>query len=296
MSAVMRIACEGLTCHEQGVLSQQLRMLSGRTEQSWIQVADSEDADLLIVRGATEREGQAFVQRRVGMRFEPVGRVGWPIRLFVLLDMLVACEKRPRPNEIGGAEHCEHLAGLSPLNFYRVGEDVIIFPGKDLVFARTADFDTVLQLLDETRQVPTAEKLVPLDELSLFAHCFSFKRLLWSLSLRHGEQVGRQWQAESTTFRLGAWPLLGEWQSEPPMLRLAALYTRRFASLERGVTFSGASREQVQAFLFACKCCGLGVETLIEQPAATLRPSSERSLLQRLRQRLGLGYGKEKQK
>lgn len=290
----MRIACEGLSCHEQGLLTQQLRMLSGRTEQSWIQAADSDDADLLIVRGATEREGQAFVQRRVGVRFEPVGRVGWPIRLFVLLELLVAYEKMPRPNEIDGVERCEHLAGLSPLNFYRVGEDVIIFPGKDLVFARTADFDTVLQLLGERRQVPIPEKLVPLDELSLFANCFSFKRLLWSLALRHGEQVGRQWHAASTTFRLGAWPLLSEWQSAPPLLRLAALYTRRFASLERGMTFSGASREQVQAFLFACKCCGLGVEILIEQPVATVEPSPERSLLQRLRQRLGLSYGKSK--
>lgn len=295
MSAVLRIACKGLTSHEQGLLTQQLKMLKGRTAQSWVYVGESDHAELLILRGRDEHDERAQVQLRIGAQLQPAHAIEWPLRLFGLLELLVDYEKQPQPGEVAVAELCERLAALSAERLYRVGDDLIIVPRDDLVLTRQPDFASALQCLAAVGGDPEPLALVPLGELSQFPQRFSFKSLLWSLALVRGEQVGGDFRAHDATFRLGAWPLLSEWQSSPPLLRLAALYTRQFASIERGVAFSGASREQVQAFLFACKCCGMGLDARVERQDVAVAAPAEKTLLQRLRMRLGLGYGKSKQ-
>lgn len=294
MDRVLRIACKGLTSHEQGLLSQQLKMLKGRTAYTWDCVGKSEHAELIILRRLNELGGRAQVQHRVDGQLQSARAIEWPLRLFGLLELLVEYEKRPLPEESPAAELCEQLAGLSAGSLYRSGDDLIIAPGGDLVLTRHDDFVATLQRLSALAAVPAPEGLVPLGGLSEFPLRHSFKKLLWSLALACGAHVGGELRAANTTFRLNAWPLLGEWQSSPSLLRLAALYTRSFASVESGVAFSGANREQVQGFLFACKCCGIGLEAR-EELQATVAAPSEITLLQRLRMRLGLGYGKSKQ-
>lgn len=294
MPAALRIACKGLTSHEQGLLTQQLKMLKGRTAQPWVYVGESDHAELLIVRSRDEHHERAQVQQRAGARLEAPRPIEWPLRLFGLLELLVEYEKQPQPGA-AVTDLCEQLAGLSAESLYRVGDELIIVPADDLVLTRHADFDSALQCLAAAGADLEPEARVPLGEFSRFPHRFSFKSLLWSLALVRGERVGGDLRATDATFRLAAWPLLSEWQSSPPLLRLAALYTRQFASIERGVAFSGASREQVQAFLFACKCCGIGLEARVERQDVPLAAPAEKTLLQRLRMRLGLGYGKSKQ-
>lgn len=294
MNLVLRIACKGLTSHEQGLLSQQLKMLKGRTAYTWAYVGQREQAELMILRNPDEFGGRAQVYHLVDDRLNPTRTIEWPLRLFGLLELLVEFEKRPQAEERPAVELCEQLAGLSAGSLYRVGDDLIIAPGADLVLSRHDDFETALQRFSGMVMAPAPETLVPVSELSQFPIRHSFKKLLWSLAMRDGPRVDSEFRAPNTTFRLKAWPLLGEWQSSPPLLRLAALYTRKFASIERGMAFSGASCEQVQSFLFACKCCGIGLEARVEQQATVAAPS-ELTLLQRLRMRLGLGYGKSRQ-
>ncbi|UCJ17099.1 hypothetical protein K5Q02_01465 [Pseudomonas sp. MM211] len=277
------------------MLTQQLKMLKGRTAQPWVYVGESDQAELLIVRSRDEHDERAQVHQRVGAQLEPARSIEWPLRLFGLLELLVEYEKQPQLGEAAVVELCEQLAGLSAESLYRISDTLIIVPRDDLVLTRHADFDAALQCLAAAGADLKPEVLVPLGELSQFPQRFSFKSLLWSLALVRGERVGGDLRATDATFRLGAWPLLSEWQSSPPLLRLAALYTRQFASIERGVAFSGASREQVQAFLFACKCCGIGLEAQVERQAVPVAAPAEKTLLQRLRLRLGLGYGKSRQ-
>lgn len=295
MDFALRIACKGLTSHEQGLLSQQLKMLKGRTAHTWIYVGESDHAELRILRRQGDHEERAYVQQRIGAQVQPTRAVEWPLRLFGLLELLVEYEKQPQPGDAPVAGLCEQLASMAAGSLYRLDEDLVIMPGGDLVLTRHADFDATLQRLAVLSTVPAPETLVPLGEFSQFPQRYSFKKLLWSLALAHGERAGGDLCSANATFRLNAWPLLGEWQSSPPLLRLAALYTRQFASIERGVAFSGASREQVRAFLFACKCCGMGLETRMEQQQAAVTAPVEKTLLQRLRMRLGLGYGKSRQ-
>lgn len=294
MNLVLRIACKGLTSHEQGLLSQQLKMLKGRTAYTWNYVGESEQAELRILRPPDELGGRAQVQHLVDGQLYPACAIEWPLRLFGLLELLVEFEKRPQPEEPPVLGLCEQLAGLSAGSLYRLSDDLIIAPGADLVLTRHDDFEATLQRFSGLVKVSAPEGLVPLSELSQFPIRHSFKKLLWSLALGCGTRVDSELRAANTTFRLKAWPLLGEWQSSPPLLRLAALYTRKFASIERGMAFSGASCEQVQSFLFACKCCGIGLEARVEQQATVAAPS-ELTLLQRLRMRLGLSYGKSRQ-
>lgn len=289
MSAALRIACKGLTSHEQGLLTQQLKMLKGRTAQSWVYVEDTDQVELLIVRDHDEYGQCAQVQRRIGAHLQPACAIEWPLRLFGLLELLAEYEKQPQPDNEAIAGLCEQLAALSVHRFYHVGDELIVVPRDDLVLTRCSDFASTLQYLAAFRGDPEPYEMTALGEGCQFTQRFSFRSLLWSLALMRGEQLGGDFRVADMVFRLDAWPLLNEWQSSPALVRMAALFTRQFASIERGVAFSGASRQQVQAFLFACKCCGIGLQTRVQRQGVSAPVAVEKTLLQRLRLRLGLG-------
>ena len=286
MDSVQRIVCKGLTAHEQALLVQQLKMLKGRTAYAWACVGDDGEGQLLIQR---ERGDRATVTLGAGLRRS----IEWPLRMFGLMELLLEHEERvAKVAPPARLQPCEELALLDVRQAHGVSDTLLIVPRDDLVLSRHDNPALVLRELSGALGKLQAQPLSQLGAQPVLAHRHSFKSLLWSLALAQGAPSTGNWQQSSATFHLQAWPLLSEWQSSPAMLRLAALYTRQFASVERGVAFSGASADQVRAFLFACKCCAVGLESRIEVAQPVPAAPAEKSLLQRLRMRLGLGYGK----
>ncbi len=299
----MKLASIGLTAQEQELLEQQLKLLGGRLSAPWIYVGESLDADLLLLRGSrldapTYRGLAAYpaaAQSRTGdLRLE------WPLRMVALRDLLQEAEKRLMVESHGPA--CsEQLAGLKFDGWLEIdGQRIILRPRADQVEADVASREELVTLL--SRPELNVQAMLDLDlPVGLpdggLPLRMSLRALIWSLALRSGSHCGRNWNAQGLLFRLAAWPHFDEWEVAPPLLRLAALYSRKAATIETGCQMSGLDETAVKGFLYACELCQVGVskeyvETRIEPPRPVAAAPAG-GMLQRLRERLGLGFGRK---
>lgn len=165
-----------------------------------------------------------------------------------------------------------------------------IDPGQDLLRSNLGDAQ---RLFAGLAGMPVDIELRSADGIRELPHAFGLKALVWALALREEAGASRDWAQPGATYRIGAWPLFGEWQTTPAMMRLSALYARQFASLAQGAAFASTSLVEVASFLHACECCRLGLDSRFStsKVAAGVRPDEQpQGLLQRLRKRLGLGF------
>lgn len=296
----MRLASIGLDEYEQGLLAQQLRVLAGRTAAPWLYLGEAQVADLLIVRdprpldaGSRGLRVQAGAPAQAGEL-----QLDWPPRMFALLELLLEAERRLEVVAVGEACLAEQLAALKQETWLQVdGQRIFVQPRADRVAARVADLDSLVALLEGAtlplEMVPAGEAA---DGLPLQV---SLQALIWALAVRSGAHCVRRWDARQLLFRLAAWPHFGEWQSSPALLRLAALYSRQAASIAAGSQRAGVDEAQVRGFLLACELCRVGVSIeYVKAPPpvapARVEPAAPAGLLQRLRERLGLGLARSR--
>lgn len=296
----MRLASIGLDEYEQGLLAQQLRVLAGRTAAPWLYLGEAQVADLLIVRDPRLLDaGSRGLCVQAGMPAQAGElQLDWPPRMFALLELLLAAERRLEV--VVDSEQCmaEQLAALRQEGWLQVGEQrVFVQPRADRLAASVADLESLLALLEGATlplQIAPAGEAVDVLPLQV-----SLQAVIWALALRSGTHCVRRWDARQLQFRLAAWPHFGEWQSSPALLRLAALYSRQPASIADGCQRAAVDEAQVRGFLLACELCkvGVGIE-YVQAPAAVaaqrIEPAAPVGLLQRLRERLGLGLARSR--
>lgn len=199
-----------------------------------------------------------------------------------------------------------------------------IYPSLDSITSNTTDNAGLLQILREntfrltTTDVPATPPEWPLN--------VSLKAILWSLALQEGPPDKEWFKAyqskaasdepivvdnEASTdaeeppaslppiessaeqsFRLGRWPFFGQWETSPEYMRLAALYTRKAATIAEGSHFAVLEAAKVESFLYACGICDLQLtceaQTAAPAPSPVVEKRPEGGWLSRLRTRLGL--------
>lgn len=293
-ASVRRIASQGLSEHEQGLLVQQLKMLRGRTEYQWTYVGEAGARDLtLSLREPQASEAQAQLEEGPNIRLE------WPVRLFGLITLLQECEaliaSRQPKAAISTAPVASLAVRLAALNepSALLGEQGAFhfLPGDECIYSDLPDEKTAAQVLAAW---PADAELQALTGLKPLPHEHGGKALLWRLALH--EPAAATGLDTRAAYRIGAWPSFGMWHSSPALMRLAALFSRDHATLAQGAAFANVTADEVAAFLHACQCCGLGLQVKVQSPTVIAPPApaaAPQGLLQRLRNRLGLGFRRD---
>lgn len=296
----MRLASLGLNEYEQRLLTKQLKVLSGRTAAPWIYVGEVHEAELLIARDPAQVAGAGSVLlAQAGTHPSRAGDLclEWPPRMFGLLELLLAAEKRLKVGASRRACAAEQLAGLKLDGGLEIdGRRILVGPRQDRLEAEVGSLGELIDLLlrPQLDLVAAFSLDLPKGEVPLPFQA-SFKSVIWALALRSGAHCGRNWAPHSLQFQLSAWPHFGEWEVAPHLLRLAALYTRKPASIASGCLLAATDEATVIGFLLACELCQVGVTKGYEkapQPLETVVPPAG-GLLQRLRERLGISFGRK---
>lgn len=333
-----RMASFGLNENEQALLAQQLKMLKGRTGALWSYSTESEGADVSLEHLAQDDVAIAYIANsKEGMPKRL--QTQWPLRLFGLIELLQQCEQaiglesnavtsssseveknNSQPSTSVASIHAvnshseavrgsfsKQLSNLrDPAAFSYADFHALVCPSTDQLQTNIADFDQLVELIKAT---PTDTPIVREDNLSTanYSFAYSLKRVLWSVALTENSPANPSWFKPNSEFRIGAWPLLNEWQSSPALMRLTALFTRQYASLEQAASFTQLSQAEIIAFLQACDICGLMLQhrqmhaNSVTQESApqskkpessTVTKEQPKGLLGRLRARLGLTFGR----
>lgn len=295
--STLRISSSGLSSYEEGLLVQQLKMLRGHTRVQWVYGGTEQAAALHIERPANGPTENADARLSAVNGAPPlVKRIEMPLRVFGLIELLQECEGRLGPlldapatpvHSVSG-----RLAGLKPTSIaYLVPAQAVIVAQDDQVLTRSDSFEKLLEQVQGLAEDSEIRMLATAPTLKQLPFYYSYKRLLWALTLAEPAADGSGRFTPNTEFKIAAWPLFSEWQSAPALLRLAAMFSRQFSSVEQAAVFAQTDAGTVRAFLLACERCGLGVITRQVSPAPvhTPAPAASKNLLQRLRSRLGLG-------
>jgi hypothetical protein len=295
-----RVACRGFGEHEQRLLQQQLKMLRGRTEMEWHYVGDDRAAELTLLRDEDQPASSVVAVFKDG-RFTMRHSVEWPLRIFGLYDLLTDCERDLAQHTPAKAPALSiRLSKIVSATYYdHEGLSFVILPHEDSLYCDIDDFETLVERMAALPEDLTAAPLNSAPGKQTLQHAYSLKRIIWALCLAEPAPIDQLEGAEATEYRIAAWPDYGEWKSTPALLRLAALYSRQYATVAEGVEFARASAEDVVAFLNACERCALGVSARNgrPKPTASVRPTekTQEGLLLRLRKRLGMAFGKSNQ-
>lgn len=290
------ITSRGFSEHEQEVLSRQLKVVAAKAGSCWTYSPSEGNGKPMLVLDKQMDGERIDAVFSFGSNRVRLSSLVAPLRMFTLLELLQLCESRlpMRVSATGMASLALRLGKITG------NARLALEPGNTWVDADTdtlwAPWEQAAEVAHQLRSQGQSLAIKAEAELGdtsgLFRH--SFKAVLWSLALRERErEIGhRNWSEPDLQFRIGAWPLLSEWESSPAMLRLCALYSRQYANLEQGMDFARATECNVIAFLHACDCCGLSLFTRIApQAVAQKKPAPvPAGLLQRLRNSLGLSF------
>lgn len=305
----MKLASMGFSTFDQELLVRQLKIVGGHTAVDWLYVGeDSMEADVLIVRALQDAGGglEALEERFQGviamagemLADNPSGfRLEWPIRVFSLLGLLDAAE--------GHLAHVRRApATLEQLvNFHQDGwlwvngSPVLLQRSAGMLRGAGSSFEGVLMHVQSRDFNLLREVQYGAFPGPVVWEC-SIERLLWALALR-AENMRPRWSLTGQRFHLSSYPHFEEWEVNPLLLRLAALYSRYWETIAEGCRKTGAPAEQVRAFLYACEICQLGLESHEMQPAEEAPATATETVvsgvmgfLGRLRSRLGLGLAR----
>lgn len=298
----MRLASIGFNQHEQGLLARQLKVLVGRTAAPWLYVGEAREADLIIVRdaaGATEGQGLLAYADSAGGRGGDL-RLDWPLRMFALLELLLEAERRLAAGRRSETCVAQQLAALRQEGWLDLaGQRIHLQPDEDRLAATVSDFDALLGVLccaDFDTELALQPGAAP-GQAGALPFSATLSQVIWALALRSGASRTRDWDAHRLLFRIASWPHFGEWQVSPPLLRLAALYARQPASIASGCELAAVDEDTVRGFLLACELCRLGLtihQAETPPPAPQASPARTGSLLQRLRERLGISFARKR--
>lgn len=314
------ISCKGLSTYEQGLVQEQIRILHGRTNQLWKFDANRDDFDVIISRSPLEVPAWA-IQILAGNEEAPLNqnriRSEWPLRIVGLLDILNECEKRlptlakahgsaRQPQEQLFSELVSESAGHLLDNQMLVLEtgdfECFILNDGDNGLTLFSGFETT-PLLATLLEAGSAKLRLRIQErneaMPLPLQSMPLQAFLWELAWREPVIDSHLQDTTNTTFHIQQWPMLGLWYTEPPMFQLAALFGRKFETLENGARASGMPLKKVASFIHACEVTGLGVErhqqvtTPLNNQHNKAQQHGAMSMLANLRAKLGLVFAHE---
>ena len=306
------VSSVGLNTYEEGLIQGHLKVLNTKTRDVWRYIGIGTDADLVIVKKSNVISDGSKVAVLAEDGFRKAGEnlyyLGETLRIFSFLELLLDIE-----NNSSAMMSLPELINTNS-NASTIYEFCNTSPVTE-TFDIKLNGESVCQALFEQDQWKTVSSLVKSDLISRLASgniqfeqaaasihqngstTLSIRELLWEL----GNCDFSSPLPSSNVYRISSWPLLGAWYTAPYMSRLSALYGKRFASIEEGVRFSGATPEQVQAFLIACELCNLGLQkrtaekSSSDHQAQTSTPSTTsvtKGLLYGLRKKLGMTFSK----
>lgn len=309
----------GLSDYETGLIQGHLKALNAKTSRSWTYLGEGTAADIVISKQEITAPKPARVAVLSGDHFQKMGPnryvIGSPLRIFSLYDLLVDVETTsddagaPVPHKTTTRsiidiihDRCFSKKHNSPFSLKLPNNHEYVFqPSLDdwQVLTESAQNDVIDELIHcapdslNFRPFATPDQQPPKTSASL-----SVKALLWALCWRSPETMPNN-KAQNTEFRITQWPQLGTWHTESAMFRLAALYGRKYATLEDGANFSSVSPAQVNAFIKGCQLCGMGLQERQKHSSQTANtearptPVAQKGLLSSLRRKLGLAFGHE---
>ena len=256
----------------------------------WLYGGESSAADVTLVLPTDNRLGALA---HVGHVPDSCAiRVEWPLRLFGLLGLLEESETRLGGPAVNGFPQAESLASRLSVQSESVmlkADDftAYIVPADGCIYSNVP---VIEKLVSGLSLIPQSAEFHPVTGENMPAYQYGLKAVLWALALR--EPAERESFKAGMAYRISAWPVFGEWQSSPVLMRLAALYAREFATLEQGAAFAAVKVSDVAVFLRACSFCSLGLEARLASTSKAIAYPTEQSpgLLQRLRNRLGIGF------
>ncbi|MBM95808.1 MAG: hypothetical protein CMI09_08180 [Oceanospirillaceae bacterium] len=300
------ISSIGLNSYEEGLIQGHLKILNTKTRDFWSYVGAGDDADLVITRKPVSTSGEAKVAILAEDGFRKAKNnlyyLGESLRIFSLLELLLDIEHDTSEDPLFSSSSITTCAASSIHDFCAA------LPTSER-FEILVNNQPCCQVLFDQGEWKAASHQTKTDVISQLSNghirfneqpsdiglaaTLTVKELLWELGAKHSTNR----LSQTHQYRISSWPLFGTWYSAPYMARLSALYSKRFASIDDGVRFSGASPAQVQAFLSACHLCDLGLQKRpVLEPSdkdQLARPEPQtltKGLLHGLRKKLGMAF------
>lgn len=297
VDTLFTISCSGCSEHEIHLLKHQIKMLQSKTRLNWVFAVPSKaaQADLKIRHSvALNKTVASFGSGLTALHFQ----LSWPLRVQGFLALLERCEN----TLLSALDNSQNKPVLEQLNllvgaseFTYQGSLVRFIPEQDCIQSNLVSFELLLNLL---RQNPKPLQPVP-NRVAIDPNLqsYSMKKVLWALALDSKLTAQSRWYEGNAEFQIDAWPLLGEWKSNSAIMRLAALFSRQFCTLDKAKAFANVSTEQVANFLHACQAAGIGVRkrplrVRKDLQAEVTHALSEKGFFARLRDRLGLSFSR----
>lgn len=299
VDTLFTVSCSGCSEHEIHLLKHQIKILQRKTRLNWVYATQtrSSTADLKIQRQAGQEIAIAtFGSGSTLQRF----KLGWPLRVQGFLALLERCENSVLmeldaiPLNKAIIEQLDVMKGAT--QFIHQGSLVRFLPEQDCIQSNLVSFELLLGLLKESPKPLTKVPNSALIDTAL--QRYSMKKVLWALALETKLTPSSTWFEPKAEFQIEAWPLLSEWRTSSSIMRLAALFSRQFCSLDKARRFADVSVEQVASFLHACHCAGIEVNKRLidatpnQTSQAPINDGENKGFLARLRDRLGLGFSK----
>lgn len=140
----------------------------------------------------------------------------------------------------------------------------LVLPLKDRIVSDLTSPSAIVSalLVNRPRRVRRIDLTRERVERDSFACGTSLSSVVWSLALREAPREQIAGCKPDTVFRISHWPQFGLWESDPALLRMAALYSRTPATVTFGATLLGVPGAQVKAFLSACAATGIAIDDL----------------------------------
>jgi len=269
----LRLTTFGFGGAESELLQAQLKMLNQRTSSLWSFVANDAIADVGIFHGERPPVGFNGVKVNTGARGPEFDlQIEWPIRLFKLLELLETTERlrgrKASPVETSPAQRLSTAEG----GFHLGALTIFIDSSRELISANCSSENELLAALATSEWQPANT----VDPQALPTY-FDRKTILWSLALKETSAEITIQGDRGYRFKLGQWPAFGQWETQPWMLRAAALYAREPSTVRQGALVTNQAETTIASFLGACDLCNLGLKTEAPMQIVSVQPQKTRS-------------------
>jgi hypothetical protein len=281
------IGTYAFTPYEQQLITEQLKVISNRVDDSWLFAGENLDATLVLAKKPITVGNQSILvlfgnHDKHTIPETATIQADWPIRIMGLLDIVQQAKKliSNKKQDSSDTSNTEKLTEiLKQLN----NDDVIISQNqKVLAIVKIAQSKinlstsfTVCELANELltssfyiESFVQSQQAVKTDGTAE-QHLYPLTSVLWEISLAekitHGDRL--HWLEGS--YQLTQWPDLKALKSNTNLLRMAALFAKKKLSVQEVAQLIKTDTDTVIKFLKACSTAGLKFEKHAEPSAAT---------------------------
>jgi len=234
---------------------------------SYVKFIKGQSYDLAFMkkRKSTEVNAGLVVLNHGSKKADNEMIVTLPMRVFDLLHILETAEdkvkKLSKPISNGSVirDYARNqTAGYHVIDLELKGKMLLGLKNKKVWLQKNA-LDSIRELL--TVQV-LDEDIKQIDDVKLseFKSYISLNGFLWSLALRENVDRIHDWNIFHDTFKLSAYPTIGEYENSAYMLRLAALFSRKQSTIKMAMDMCNIGEKEVKSFLHACSMVDVNME------------------------------------